>query len=82
MIEGFKISVWLHVPISPASGSNWSLKSVLDTLDGLLSGRDTPWTRWVLLKVLHGLLSGRDTPWTRWVKRSYLRSRPAPTTPS
>jgi hypothetical protein len=37
MIEGFKISVWLHVPISPASGSNWSLKSVLDMHDKLRS---------------------------------------------
>jgi hypothetical protein len=36
----------------------------------------------LLLKVLHGLLSSRDTPWTRWVKRSYLRSHPAPATPS
>jgi hypothetical protein len=37
MIEGFKMSVWLHVPISPASGSNWSLTSVFDMQEKLRS---------------------------------------------
>jgi hypothetical protein len=37
MIEGFKIYVWLHVPVSPASGSGWSLESVVDIEEKLRS---------------------------------------------